>query len=39
MRLAGSEDSGLAAEAERVLGEISTERLALNATREGSTLS
>jgi hypothetical protein len=35
MRLAGLDDAGVAAEAERVLGEISTDRLALKATREG----
>jgi hypothetical protein len=35
MRLAGSDDTQLAVEAERVLGEISTDRLALKTTRDG----
>jgi hypothetical protein len=35
MRLARSDDAGLAAEAERVLGEISTDRLALTRLAKG----
>jgi DNA invertase Pin-like site-specific DNA recombinase len=35
MRLAGSDDAGVAGEAERVLGEVSADRLALRTTREG----
>jgi hypothetical protein len=35
MRFAGSDDAGVGGEAERVLGEISADRLALKTTREG----